>query len=132
MMTGGCQCGAIRYEITGDPINHSLCHCTDCRRSAGAPMVGWAMMAHDQLAVIGEPAVFASSEHARRHFCIQCGTGLFYTNAENLPDMVDVQTGTLDEPENYPAQAHIQTAERLPWMETAHILPAFERFPSQD
>lgn len=131
-MTGGCQCGAIRYEITGDPINHSLCHCSDCRRSAGALMVGWAMMKHDQLAVSGEPAVFASSEHARRHFCIQCGTGLFYTNAENLPNMVDVQTGTLDEPEKYPAQAHIQTAERLLWMASAHELPAFERYPSLD
>ncbi len=90
------------------------------------------MLAQDQLAVSGEPAVFASSEHAQRHFCIQCGTGLFYTNTENLPNLVDVQTGTLDEPELYPAQAHIQTAERLPWMETAHELPTFERFPSQE
>ena len=132
MLTGGCHCGAIRYEIAGEPINHSLCHCRDCRRSSGAPMVGWAMMSLDQLAFSGEPAIFASSENARRHFCIQCGTGLFYTNEEFLPGIVDVQTGTLDEPENLPAQAQIQTAERLPWMEAAHELPMFERFPPQE
>ncbi len=132
MMTGGCHCGAIRYEIMGEVLNHALCHCRDCRRSAGAPMVGWAMMTLDQLAIGGDAAVFASSEHARRHFCIQCGTGLFYTNDEMLPGLVDVQTGTLDEPENLPAQIQVQTAERLPWMETAHELAAFERYPPQE
>ena len=39
---GGCQCGAIRYEATGDPAYSALCHCKDCRASAGAPMVAWA------------------------------------------------------------------------------------------
>lgn len=132
MLTGGCHCGAIRYEIQGEPLNHALCHCTDCRRNAGAPMVGWAMMSDEQLVVTGEASIYASSEHGRRHFCIQCGTGLFYSNAENLPGLVDVQTGTLDEPEKLPAQAHIQTADRLPWMEDAHSLPQFERYPPQD
>ena len=131
-LTGGCHCGAIRYEITGEPINHALCHCVDCRRASGAPMVGWAMMPLEQLAIRGETAEYASSEHARRHFCIQCGTGLFYINAAMLPGLVDVQTGTLDEPELLPAQAHIQTAERLPWMERAHELPQFERFAPQE
>ncbi len=42
-MKGQCHCGAVQYEVTGKPINHALCHCTDCRRHAGAPMVGWAM-----------------------------------------------------------------------------------------
>src|SRR5262249_14890443 len=39
-MTGGCHCGAIRYALVGEPKFHALCHCTDCRRHAGAPMVG--------------------------------------------------------------------------------------------
>lgn len=131
MLSGGCQCGAIRYEISGDPINHSLCHCVDCRRSAGAPVVGWAMMQQEQLRVTGETAIYASSEHARRHFCIQCGTGLFYTNSENLPGLVDVQTGTLDDPNELPAQSHIQVAERISWMADAHKLPEYERYPSE-
>jgi len=41
MITGGCHCGAIRYQAEGEALVHALCHCTDCRRHAGAPMVGW-------------------------------------------------------------------------------------------
>lgn len=132
MLSGGCHCGAIRYEIAGEPLNHALCHCSDCRRSSGAPMVGWAMMPDTALTVTGEPSIYASSEHARRHFCIQCGTGLFYSNAEMLPGLVDVQAATLDDPEELPAQAHIQVTERIGWMREAHHLPEFERFPPQD
>lgn len=40
---GQCHCGAIRYEVSGEPVYHALCHCRDCRRSAGAPMVAWAL-----------------------------------------------------------------------------------------
>jgi hypothetical protein len=42
-ITGGCHCGAIRYQAEGEALTHALCHCTDCRRHAGAPMVGWTM-----------------------------------------------------------------------------------------
>lgn len=133
MIEGACHCGAIRYELTKQPLNHALCHCGDCRRVAGAPMVGWAMFEEDALSVPeGEPKIYASSENGRRHFCEACGTGLFYTNAEMLPGLVDVQSATFDDPEALPAQAHIQTAERIGWMETAHELPTFERYPPQD
>lgn len=132
MLTGGCHCGAIRYEIAGDPINHALCHCVDCQRNLGAPMVAWLMVEDQALKVTGEPAIYPSSEHARRYFCIQCGTGLFYSNDHMLPGMVDVQSATLDEPDTAPPQAHIQTAERIGWMKEAHRLPEFERFPPQD
>lgn len=92
-------------------------------------MVGWAMYAEDALSVEGEPKTYNSSEHGRRSFCATCGTGLFYRNAENLPGIVDIQSGTLDDPGALPAQSHIQTAERLEWMKTAHELPEFEGFP---
>ena len=59
-------------------------------------------------------------------------TGLFYTNDAMLPGLVDVQSATLDEPDELPAQAHIQTAERLGWMAEAHRLPEFERYPPQE
>lgn len=129
MLAGGCHCGAIRYEIAGEVTVHALCHCSDCRRHAGAPMVGWALMPEAALTVTGTPAVYPSSEHARRMFCGACGTGLFYTNAEMLPGMIDVQSGTLDTPEALPPAIHIQTAERLSWMARIDTLPGFERFP---
>lgn len=132
MLTGGCHCGAIRYEIKGDVMHHALCHCSDCRRSSGAPMVGWAMVKDGQLSFSGETSIYASSEFGRRYFCIQCGTGLFYSNEQNLPGLVDIQTATLDDPDELPAQSHIQVADRIGWMAEAHRLPEFERFPPQE
>ena len=59
-VTGGCHCGAIRYQAEGEVLTHALCHCTDCRRHAGAPMVGWTMYALDAVKVTrGEPKVYA-------------------------------------------------------------------------
>jgi hypothetical protein len=129
-LTGRCHCGAIRYEADGAPATRALCHCSDCRRHSGAPMVGWAMFPEGAFRVTaGQPRIYRSSEDGRRHFCADCGTGLFYTNATNLPGIVDVQIGTLDDPGSVAPDVHVQTAERLPWMERAHELPAFDRYP---
>lgn len=134
MPTGQCHCGAIRYEVEGDPAHHALCHCTDCHRHAGAPMVGWALFGNDSFKVTqGEPKIYTSSEHGRRHFCGDCGTSLFYTSEAIFPGMTDIQSATLDDPAVLIApQAHIQVAERIGWMETAHTLPTFERYPPQE
>ena len=129
-ITGGCHCGAICYSIEGAALTHALCHCTDCRRSSGAPMVAWAAFADGDLTVTqGSPKTINSSGSAMRSFCAACGTGLFYRNAEALPGIVDIQSATLDDPDALPPTAHIQTAERLDWMRHAHELPTFERFP---
>lgn len=132
-LEGGCHCSAIRYTLTGDPMHHALCHCTDCRRASGAPMVGWAMFQEDALTVTqGEPHEYASSEHGRRYFCGNCGTGLFYRNAENLPGIVDTQVATLDNPDAIPAGVHVQVADRIGWMKNAHNLPEFARYPGME
>lgn len=132
-MTGGCHCGAIRYEVEGEPFTHALCHCSDCRRHAGAPMVGWTMYPETAVRLTrGTPKVYQSSDHGRRHFCGDCGTGVFYLNSQNLPGIIDVQSATYDDPAAIPAHAHIQVAERISWMKTAHTLPAFDRFPPQE
>jgi hypothetical protein len=131
-IAGGCHCGAIRYSIGGEALSHALCHCTDCRRHAGAPMVGWAMFRSDEVKVTrGTPRVYASSTDGRRQFCPDCGTGLFYINDAMLPGIVDVQSATFDDPAMLPPRAHVQVADRLDWMKTAHELPAYERYPPQ-
>ncbi len=131
MPTGHCHCGAISYEVTGNPLYKALCHCEDCRRHAGAPAVGWAAFASNCLTVLaGTPKVYASSEHGRRHFCPDCGTGLFYYNDQVLPGLADIQIVTLDDPEAMAPTANIQVADRLAWMATAHDLPEFARYPA--
>ncbi|MBL0020933.1 GFA family protein [Sphingorhabdus sp.] len=127
---GGCHCGAVRYEVAGEPQHVALCHCSDCRKSAGAPMVAWAAFAEDEFKLVqGELTTFNSSGTALRGFCPKCGTGISYRNAEYLPGIVDIQSATLDDPDALPAGCHIQTAERIGWMAEAHNLPEFERFP---
>jgi hypothetical protein len=131
-ITGGCHRGAIRYEISGEVLVHALCHCRDCRRHAGAPMVGWTMYPENAARTIkGMPKTYRSSEHGRRQFCGDCSTGLFYNNAQNLPGIIDVQSATYDDPDLVPPRAHIQVAERIGWMEQAHNLPTFDRYPPQ-
>ncbi len=128
--TGQCHCGAVRYQLSGEPKVVSLCHCRDCQRSAGAPMVSWAMFAETALSITsGQPKTINSSGTAMRSFCGECGSGLFYRNAAILPGIVDVQSATLDDPDQLPPSLQIQTAERLHWISTINDLPGFERYP---
>ena len=70
---GGCHCGAVRYEVAGEPQHVALCHCSDCRKSSGAPMVAWAAFAEEQFKLVeGEPVTFNSSGAAMRSFCPKC------------------------------------------------------------
>jgi hypothetical protein len=77
----------------------------------------------------GTPKVYESSAHGRRQFCPDCGTGMFYSNSQTLPGLIDIQSGSYDTPEEIPARIHIQVAERISWMERAHELPVFDRYP---
>jgi len=129
MPKGQCHCGAVHYEMPAETIHKALCHCSDCRRHSGAPAVAWGLVSKDQLKVEGETKEYASSDNGRRHFCPECGTALFYTNDVIFPGQVDVQIATLDDPDAIRPDAQIQVAERIGWMERAHELPQFERFP---
>ena len=62
MLTGGCHCGAIRYEVEGAPIHAALCHCTDCRRQAGAPMVSWTLFDNDHFRLTPQITFISGSQ----------------------------------------------------------------------
>jgi len=128
---GGCHCGAVRYEIEGEANHVAVCHCTDCRRCAGAMGVAWAGFPIANLSLSGDTAVYASSPGVERRFCLICGTGLFYINAD-APGQVDVQVATLDEPECLPPVRHVQMADAADWEKTFHQLPMHDRYPAQD
>ncbi len=127
---GGCHCGAIRYMVSGEAEHIALCHCGDCRRSAGAPMVSFGAFKQSNFQLLkGDPVTFNSSGASMRSFCGTCGTSLFYRNEEYLPGLIDIHSATLDDPTILPPTVNIQTAERIGWMTEAHTLPSFERFP---
>ncbi len=130
MITGGCRCGAVRYEAEGDAAHHALCHCRDCQMASGAPVLAWlAMPASGFRVTCGEPTRYTAPSGSMRAFCGTCGTPLFFVNEDALPGIVDIQSVTLDEPDRFSPQAQIQTAERRPYMADLAQLPAFERFP---
>lgn len=101
-VTGGCSCGAVRYEITGPDLNPGICHCRDCQRHSGAPFVVWLGIDPATFKVIsGEITQFASSKWASRGFCSACGSTLTYQVTGNN-DQLDVAGGTLDDPDIAP------------------------------
>ncbi len=128
---GQCLCGATKYEATGDPITAVLCHCSMCRRAAGAPAVAWAMFSDDQFAVTaGKVAKYASSDGAERGFCADCGTTLTFS-ADYLPGLVDVTIGSFDEPARLSPSMHIWESRRIDWFESADQWPRHAEFPPQ-
>ena len=127
---GRCLCGTIKFELSGNPKSVSICHCTDCQRSAGAPMIVWAEFPESEVRVTqGTPKTINSSGAAMRSFCPECGSGLFYRNAEILPGLVEVQVSSLDDPATLSPTFQIQTAEQQPWVPHLATIKAYERFP---
>ncbi len=131
-MTGRCQCGAISYAAQGEPAHHALCHCENCRRSAGAYVIGWALFPRDAVTIEGTPVEYESSPGTTRQFCGTCGTGLFYRNEAVFPGQVDIQSATLDDPGALPPQVRIQMADAPGWMGNMADLPEFARFPGEE
>lgn len=126
---GGCQCGAIRYRISGAPAMSALCHCTLCRRASAAPAVAWAMYSESQVDFLAEsPALYESSPGCRRGFCARCGTQISFA-AEYIPGLIDITICSLDHPERMPPALHYWDSERLPWAAFADSLPRHAAFP---
>ncbi len=129
---GGCQCGAVRYSLSGEPIFAAICHCTMCRRAHAAPAVAWAMFADSQVAFDkAQPHKYASSEEAQRGFCRDCGTQISFT-ASFLPGLIDISIGSLDDPEAIRPALHYWDNERLSWVEFADGLPRHPEFPPME
>lgn len=126
---GGCQCGAVRYRIDGEPLLAAICHCAMCRRANAAPAVAWAMYRQAQVTFAGDALhTFASSPLAKRGFCGNCGTQINFT-ASFLPGLVDVTVGSLDRPETVTPTLHYWDSKRLPWVEWADHLPRYAELP---
>jgi hypothetical protein len=128
-LAGGCQCGAVRYEIKGEPLFAAICHCSMCRRANAAPMVAWAMFAAGEVTfTAGTEAVYESSPGSRRGFCGACGTQISFT-ADNMEGLIDITICSLDDPSQISPTLHYWTSRRLEWVQFADGLPAFADAP---
>jgi hypothetical protein len=109
--TGGCLCGAVRYQVTGPLRPVVLCHCSQCRRSTGHFMAATAAQHRDfRLSKDSELRWYASSESARRGFCGRCGSTLFWQGAER--DHISIAAGTLDGATGLTSACHIFVADK--------------------
>jgi hypothetical protein len=122
MIRGGCLCGAVRYEASGDAYNVTHCHCADCRRGTGAAFVTWASFrARDFRVTRGEMREITFAGRLRA-FCPECGSALTFRSAPHA-DEIDVTACTFDQPEIVTPGDHIWTEDRLRWIKLADELP---------
>jgi hypothetical protein len=122
---GGCLCGTIRYRAWGKAFGITHCHCRTCRRASGAPFVTWAGFDVDKFVFTqGSPISYSSSGNVVRTFCDRCGSPLTYQRLD-LPDLIDVTLGSLDEPEALQPEDHTWTENQLPWIILADDLPRY-------
>jgi hypothetical protein len=121
-VTGGCQCGALRYRITGPLFGAHICHCRMCQKASGnlfAALVG--VQKADITWLHGAPAVFRSSSVVSRGFCPSCGTPL--TFAYDHTSHMNVSIGSLDAPAEVTPGVQYGTESRLPCFALLHTLP---------
>ncbi|MFJ4195622.1 GFA family protein [Pseudomonas sp. NPDC089534] len=120
---GGCHCGHIRYQISGPLHDIAHCHCSICRRVSGGIVTTWLTApAADFRWLAGAPSRYASSDTCTRFFCPRCGAQLALATRLS-PESIDVTVATLDHPEQAPADRHIWTDSRLPWLHLDEHLP---------
>ena len=131
--TGGCACGAVRYEANAEPAAHIVCHCADCQRAGGgAPAHVLPMRRADVTFTAGEDrfkrheVTAESGNTVFRAFCGECGTPLF-AGSEAGPDFMGVKTGTLDDPGLLAPSATIWTNSAQPWEHIDAGIPQFEK-----
>ena len=122
-LTGGCQCGAVRYVVTGPPERVHLCHCRMCQKATGGPFAASAPVRRSDFAwTRGSPAAFASSSLSHRDFCAACGTPLTFRYADS--ETISVTLGSLDRPQDVPPVRQYGIESRIAWLDRIDALPA--------
>ena len=113
-LTGGCQCGAVRYQLHSSPTKPHLCHCRMCQKAFGSYFAALALVPDGDLEwTRGRPKIYASSSHTDRGFCGECGTPLTFHARRS--GRVNFSLGSLDDPTALPPEIQIGIESRMPW-----------------
>ena len=126
--SGGCLCGAIRYEVEGAAFDSDYCHCRICQKSTGAVVMAWMDFKREQVRwLAGKLTEFPSSEQVRRGFCSICGSSLSFRD-KRYPEYLTLSTATLDDPNLVAPRYHIHTSSQPDWLTIADEL---DRYPHE-
>ena len=127
MILGSCNCGAIKYQITGKIQKTVNCHCSLCRKMNGSAFSTYAAVLQSNFELIsGELASFKVSENARKHFCHQCATPI-YNSSSNYVGLNIVHIGSLDSVDELIPEINIYGESKLQWLSRISELPTFDQ-----
>jgi hypothetical protein len=131
--TGGCACGAIRYEIEGEPIFMNDCQCRHCQQRSGTGHGSYLTFPSRKSVKLKGNAtqwdIAGDSGHVKSHaFCPACGSPVYLTSA-GIPDFFVIHAGSLDDPTRYKPQAVTYHKRAHAWDRLDPALPAFEAMP---
>ncbi len=124
--TGGCLCGAVRYEVRGELRPVVYCHCAQCRKTSGNYVAATACDA-DDLIMLADTALqwYASSPQAERGFCRDCGSNLFWRATDRK--QVSIMAGAIDTPTGLKGIAHIFVGNASDYLTIGDGLPQHQR-----
>jgi len=113
--TGGCLCGALRYEATVAKSENWYCHCRMCQKATGSAVSTSAIIKKSQLRMLkGKAKFYQSSADIERGFCENCGSPIFFRPIKE--DWISILSGTLDDPEVAPPEGHYGIESRVSWL----------------
>lgn len=131
--TGGCACGVIRYEISGEPLLSNDCQCRDCQRKSGTGHGSYLTFSGRQHVQLQGKAshwdIAGDSGNVKtRAFCPICGAPVYLVHAA-MPDLFTVHAASLDDPGRYQPQLVSYTVRGQSWDRLDPALPTFEKMP---
>jgi hypothetical protein len=130
--TGGCLCGAVRYEAQGEPLYAGHCYCEDCRKASGSGFIPFMGYARESVRFSGQPRQFtskaANGNDAVRNFCGVCG-GLVFGGTVGKDRQFTIYAGSLDDPTAFHPRVAIFTRNRPAWALVPPGLKVFEGLP---
>lgn len=117
-LTGGCLCGDVRFEASGEPYRVGICHCLDCRKHHGALFHASAIFPENALTVSGK-----TGEYQGRVFCPRCGSPVLARSG----DEIEVNVGSLDAPNQFKPTYELWTIRREAWLPALPLAHHYER-----
>jgi len=131
--TGGCLCGALRYEVEGKPLYAGHCYCADCRKASGSGFIPFMGYSSSAVRFSGRTRISttksARGTDAVRNFCLVCGS-LVFGGEVGKSEQFTIYAGSLDDPSSFHPTVAIFTRNRPPWAVIPSELTMFEGLPS--
>lgn len=130
---GGCNCGAVRYQINREPAMVAICHCTNCRRQSGSAFSVNLIVPAAAMELSGALTTYTdhdteSGQPVLRQFCATCGSPICSLSSAS-PNIAIIKAGTADDPARFTPAIHVWTSTALPWVDIPADLPQFARNP---